>query len=84
MGIGLNAAFISIVTEWLSAAKLGYCTSGWWLNEKLCCLESGTEGSVDTCHEWNEWGGGGPLAWLVYVGCGVSGSFCLSLVTQHA
>ncbi|KAJ2607070.1 glycerol ethanol, ferric requiring protein [Coemansia sp. RSA 1365] len=37
--IGVNTAFISIVTEWLSDAKLGVCTSGWWLNEKFCCWQ---------------------------------------------
>ncbi|KAJ7933767.1 Cl-channel protein [Mycena leptocephala] len=31
--IGLNAAIISIVTEWLSDIKMGYCHDGWWLNQ---------------------------------------------------
>jgi chloride channel 3/4/5 len=30
--IGLNAAIISITTEWLSDIKMGYCSDGWWLN----------------------------------------------------
>jgi len=35
--IGLNAAFLNIVTEWLSDVKLGYCTTGFYLNENFCC-----------------------------------------------
>lgn len=35
--IGLNAAFLNIVTEWLSDVKLGYCTTAFYLNEDFCC-----------------------------------------------
>lgn len=35
--IGLNAAFLNIVTEWLSDVKLGYCTTAFYLNEQFCC-----------------------------------------------
>lgn len=51
--IGLNAAFLNIVTEWLSDVKLGYCTTAFYLNEDFCCwgAESGTEFcSNDTCY----------------------------------
>jgi chloride channel 3/4/5 len=43
MAIGLNAAFLNIVTEWLSDIKLGYCTTAFYLNESFCCwgAESG-------------------------------------------
>jgi chloride channel 3/4/5 len=37
IAIGLNAAFLSIVTEWLSDIKLGYCTTAFYLNENFCC-----------------------------------------------
>ena len=41
--IGLNAAFLNIVTEWLSDIKLGHCTTAFYLNENFCCwgAESG-------------------------------------------
>lgn len=41
--IGLNAAFLNIVTEWLSDIKLGYCETAFYLNENFCCwgAESG-------------------------------------------
>lgn len=73
--IGLIAALISILTEWLASIKLGYCTSGWWLKEKFCCLgaDDGADGS--TCADYHEWGGGGPVAWFVYVTCAVSYPF---------
>ncbi|RAL63988.1 hypothetical protein DID88_003176 [Monilinia fructigena] len=35
--IGLNAAFLNIITEWLSDIKLGYCKTGFYLNENFCC-----------------------------------------------
>jgi chloride channel 3/4/5 len=38
--VGLNAAFLNIVTEWLSDAKLGYCTTAFYLNAQFCCWGS--------------------------------------------
>ena len=35
--IGLNSALLNIITEWLSDVKLGYCTTGFYLNEQFCC-----------------------------------------------
>ena len=35
--IGMNAAFLNIITEWLSDIKLGYCTTAFYLNESFCC-----------------------------------------------
>ena len=40
--IGLNAAFLNIITEWLSDIKLGHCTTAFYLNEDFCCW--GAEG----------------------------------------
>ena len=46
--IGLNAAFLNIVTEWLSDIKMGYCTTAFYLNENFCCWgeDNGTGRSV--------------------------------------
>jgi H+/Cl- antiporter ClcA len=55
--IGLNAAFLNIVTEWLSDIKRGYCTTAFYLNQNVCCFgaENGNfivpclnEGCADT------------------------------------
>jgi chloride channel 3/4/5 len=35
--IGLNSAFLNIVTEWLADVKLGYCTTAFYLNQQFCC-----------------------------------------------
>jgi chloride channel 3/4/5 len=35
--IGLNAAFLSVITEFLSDIKLGRCTTAFYLNENFCC-----------------------------------------------
>ncbi|KAI9928401.1 hypothetical protein ASPWEDRAFT_108880 [Aspergillus wentii DTO 134E9] len=48
--IGLNSAFLNIITEWLSDIKLGHCTTAFYLNEQFCCW--GSEGG---CPEWKQW-----------------------------
>lgn len=35
--IGMNAAFLNIITEWLSDVKLGHCKTAFYLNENFCC-----------------------------------------------
>lgn len=37
VAIGLNAALLNIITEWLSDVKMGYCETGFYLNENFCC-----------------------------------------------
>lgn len=48
--IGVNAAALNIITEWLSDMKMGYCTTAWYLNEGFCCY-----GSDNGCPEWKRW-----------------------------
>ncbi|KAF8904974.1 chloride channel [Mucidula mucida] len=64
--IGLNAAIISIVTEWLSDIKMGYCSDGWWLNQQFCCWEIEEE-ETDACESWHPWSTVTPARWLIYV-----------------
>ena len=37
IAIGVNAAVLNIVTEWLSDIKLGYCSTAFYLNQNFCC-----------------------------------------------
>ena len=48
--IGLNAAALNIITEWLSDVKLGYCTTAFYLNEQFCCW-----GAENGCDDWKRW-----------------------------
>ncbi|KAK9458800.1 chloride channel [Lipomyces oligophaga] len=48
--IGSIAAFLNIITEWLSDLKLGHCSTGFYLNESFCCW-----GADEGCPEWHEW-----------------------------
>ncbi|KAF7322000.1 Chloride channel protein [Mycena kentingensis (nom. inval.)] len=64
--IGLNAAIISIVTEWLSDIKMGYCHDGWWLNQQFCCWEIEGE-DVDGCESWHPWSTVSVARWSIYV-----------------
>nr|XP_018266605.1 chloride channel, other eukaryote [Kwoniella dejecticola CBS 10117]OBR88763.1 chloride channel, other eukaryote [Kwoniella dejecticola CBS 10117] len=63
--IGISAGMISIITAWLSDMKLGYCSTGWWLTQKYCCLEITEE--FESCAEWRTWGGIWPLGWIAYI-----------------
>jgi len=65
VGIGISAALISVITVWLSDMKMGYCTTGWWLSQKFCCLEVADEG--EGCAEWRNWGGVEPFRWIFYI-----------------
>ncbi|EMD69629.1 hypothetical protein COCSADRAFT_106384 [Bipolaris sorokiniana ND90Pr] len=60
--IGLNAACLNIVTEWLSDIKLGHCTTAFYLNEHFCCW--GAEGG---CPEWKHWTGFWPANYFLYI-----------------
>ncbi|ORX33602.1 voltage-gated chloride channel [Kockovaella imperatae] len=65
IGIGLSSALMSLITVWLSDMKMGYCQTGWWLNQKFCCLELADEG--EGCAEWRNWGGVEPFRWIAYI-----------------
>ncbi|GKT59336.1 voltage gated chloride channel [Colletotrichum tofieldiae] len=62
VAIGLNAAFLNIITEWLSDIKTGYCTTAFYLNENFCCW-----GEDNGCDEWHHWTGFGPANYLLYI-----------------
>jgi len=49
--IGVNAAFLNIITEWLSDVKLGYCKSAFYLNESFCCWGEDNGMGNDTAME---------------------------------
>ena len=60
--IGLNAAFLNIVTEWLSDIKLGHCTTAFYLNESFCCW-----GAESGCAEWKRWSNFSLLNYASYI-----------------
>ncbi|KIW03230.1 uncharacterized protein PV09_05452 [Verruconis gallopava] len=62
VAIGLNSAFLNIVTEWISDIKLGYCTTAFYLNEQFCCW-----GAESGCPEFRRWTGFGPLNYVLYI-----------------
>lgn len=66
VAIGLNAAFLNIITEWLSDIKMGYCTTAFYLNENFCCW-----GEDNGCAEWHRWTGFEPINYLIYIIFGV-------------
>lgn len=82
--IGVNAALISIVTEWLSDIKMGYCYDGWWLNQNFCCWEIDSNGD-NPCESWHLWSTVSFARWIVYIIFAVMFSFVAShLVKEFA
>lgn len=47
--IGLNAAFLNIITEWLSDIKLGHCKTAFYLNENFCCWGEDNGKHISSC-----------------------------------
>jgi hypothetical protein len=64
--IGLNAAIISIMSEWFSDIKMGYCSDAWWLSQQFCCWEVEGE-EVDGCELWHTWSSLTLIRWAVFV-----------------
>lgn len=60
--IGLNAAFLNIITEWLSDVKLGYCKTAFYLNESFCCW-----GEDNGCADWHRWSSIAPVNYVLYI-----------------
>ncbi|GAB1735806.1 hypothetical protein NU219Hw_g5149t1 [Hortaea werneckii] len=78
IAIGLNAAFLNIVTEWLSDLKLGYCTTAFYLNESFCCW-----GAESGCPAWHRWSGSfWPLNYLLYAVFATLLAFCSALLVK--
>ncbi|KAI1007865.1 putative chloride channel protein [Podosphaera aphanis] len=62
IAIGANAAFLNIITEWLSDIKLGYCDTAFYLNENFCCW-----GEDNGCDNWHRWSSFTPVNYLMYI-----------------
>ncbi|KAI1645895.1 chloride channel protein [Daldinia loculata] len=68
--IGLNAALLNIITEWLADIKMGYCTTAFYLNENFCCW-----GEDNGCDHWHRWTGFEPVNYLIYIMFGTAFAF---------
>ncbi|WVN87310.1 uncharacterized protein L203_102488 [Cryptococcus depauperatus CBS 7841] len=81
VAIGISAAMISIVTQWMSDIKLGHCSTGWWLSRKFCCLE--IAGEMESCAEWRSWGGIEPVSCLVYISFAAGFAFSAAYLVKN-
>ncbi|KAK9236176.1 chloride channel [Lipomyces kononenkoae] len=76
MSVGVIAAAIDIVSNWLGDIKLGYCSSSFYLSQAFCCW--GVDEN-DVCEDWVSWAnalhatgaGGYILSYLFYIIFGV-------------
>ncbi|CCG81610.1 Putative uncharacterized protein [Taphrina deformans PYCC 5710] len=62
--IGLNAACLNIMTEFLGDLKTGYCSNGWYLNKEFCCWGESDEGG---CGDWIPWSSRVIFNYLFYI-----------------
>ncbi|KAK9361507.1 chloride channel [Lipomyces starkeyi] len=90
ISVGVIAAGIDIVSNWLGDIKLGYCKSSFYLSQAFCCW--GVDEN-DVCDNWISWGdalhatGGWSyiVSYLFYIIFGVLfGSSASLLVLQYA
>ncbi|KAL4918207.1 chloride channel [Aspergillus aurantiobrunneus] len=59
ISVGIIAASIDIVSDWLGDIKAGYCKNGpgggkFYLNRSFCCW--GHEADPSNCMDWTSWG----------------------------
>ncbi|CAN6674917.1 anion/proton exchange transporter Gef1p [Trichomonascus vanleenenianus] len=52
IAIGITAAAIDVVSQWLSTIRFGHCKTGFYLSRDFCCL--GIE-LGDKCPNWVNW-----------------------------
>ncbi|KAK9323776.1 chloride channel [Lipomyces orientalis] len=90
VAVGVIAAGIDIVSNWLGDIKFGYCKSSFYLSQAFCCW--GVD-EKDVCNDWVSWGealhakGGGSyvVSYLFYIVFGVIfGSSASFLVLHYA
>lgn len=67
VAIGMNAAFLNIITEWLADSKRGYCTTAFYLNESFCCW-----GAEEGCDEWHRWSTFTLIDYAIYILAGAA------------
>ncbi|KAK4226376.1 putative chloride channel protein [Podospora fimiseda] len=78
--IGLNAAFLNIITEWLADIKMGHCKTAFYLNENFCCW-----GEDNGCADWERWTGLEPINYFLYIMFAILFSFTsATLVKSYA
>ncbi|PVV00816.1 hypothetical protein BB560_004790 [Smittium megazygosporum] len=58
--IGIFSTFISVSTQWLIDLKDGYCSTGFYLNQKFCCWMT-----EDFCEDWVTWGESIGVTWSI-------------------
>ncbi|KAJ1524714.1 hypothetical protein HK096_000689, partial [Nowakowskiella sp. JEL0078] len=81
---GWLASYVAVGTEWLGDIREGYCSAGFYLNQKFCCWQYPGK---ETCDEWISWGGNNPGPWLwgyiVYVSLALMFSAASSAIVLH-
>lgn len=80
IAIGLNAAILNIVTEWLSDIKMGYCETAFYLNQSFCCW--GVDNPDEGCPEWHQWTGIYPINWFLYLVFAVTFAFTAAILVK--
>lgn len=78
--IGLNAACLNIMTEYLGDMKTGYCSTAWYLNKEFCCWGESDEGG---CGDWIPWSSRLLLQYVVYMAFAALFSYTSAYLVRH-
>lgn len=77
--VGLVAALLAIITEYLGNIKSGYCSTNFYLNRSFCCWGEDEE----TCSLWVPWTSLGVLNYTIFVVLSVSLALIAGLIVQR-
>lgn len=78
--IGLNAACLNILTEFLGDLKTGYCDKSWYLNKEFCCWGESEESG---CAAWIPWSSRYIFNYLFYVSFAALFSSASAFLVKH-
>lgn len=78
--IGLNAACLNIMTEFLGDLKTGYCSQHWYLNKEFCCWGEAEEAG---CTYWIPWSSRHIFNYLFYIFFAITFSSISAYLVKH-
>lgn len=78
--IGINAACLNILTEFLSDLKTGHCSRGWYLNKSFCCWGESDEAG---CGDWQTWSSRLIFNYVFYIVFAVIFSSASAYLVKH-
>lgn len=77
--IGLIAACLNIITQWLADIKTGHCRDSFYLNKAFCCWGE----DEASCSNWVQWSGFGLWNYIIFVFISTLLAFSAASLVKH-